>query len=276
MPLAWPSWTPVLTALTHWYWHSSAGSSLSDSLLVRSKRLGHVYNFRDNFDCFRDSRTKGQFPGESRKFRDGWQVCICILIMQMITYTLQEGKLLEEESDVDLDGAELIQHINEVGKPLILPVLILLPTLGQLLQLLLVCHFVCLLYQELQELWCGWVGDIKVLGESLTDSHRYREPPFLIQVSQALLALKIDGFIRVIWYCEVLQELIDQLGVVLRVDSDMVPRNMVQLHVICVKYHQDCGTTNSGREEGGEVSRERGDKVVEVSILNMQLIVCIA
>ena len=54
------------TALTHWYWHSSAGSSLSDSLLVRSKRLGHVYNFRDNFDCFRDSRTKGQFPGQSR------------------------------------------------------------------------------------------------------------------------------------------------------------------------------------------------------------------
>ena len=43
-------------------------------LLVRSKCLGHVYNFRDNFDCFRDSRTKGQFPGQSRKFRDGWQV----------------------------------------------------------------------------------------------------------------------------------------------------------------------------------------------------------
>ena len=26
MTLAWPSWTPVLTVLTHWYWHSSAGS----------------------------------------------------------------------------------------------------------------------------------------------------------------------------------------------------------------------------------------------------------
>ena len=45
-------------------------------LLVRSKRLGHVYNFQDNFDCFRDSRAKGQFPGQSRKFRDGWQVCL--------------------------------------------------------------------------------------------------------------------------------------------------------------------------------------------------------
>ena len=54
----------------------------------------HMNNFRDNFERFQDSRMRGQFPGLSRKFRDGWQVCVFGILRDFFCISIYYASML--------------------------------------------------------------------------------------------------------------------------------------------------------------------------------------
>jgi len=163
----------------------------------------------------------------------------------MATHTLQEGQLLEEQGNINFEGVELVHHVNQVGEPVILPVLVLVPTFCQCQQLLLVRHLGGLLCQQLEELGSGGRGDVQVVGERFTEGDGDRQPSFLTPGRQPTetgfpAALHVDRVIRIARKCEPIQKLADQFGIVLRVNGNMVPRYIVQPRTLGVQYHQNC------------------------------------
>ena len=131
---------------------------------------------------------------------------------KLITYTLQERQLLEQQCHINLEGVELAEDITQVREPPILPVLILVSSFSQLVQLFLLSGTSGVLGQKLDELRGRGIGDVQVIGESATqrngDWHAFLFHPMLLGMRDTP-GFHIDWFVRVDRRVEDTDELFD-------------------------------------------------------------------
>ena len=133
---------------------------------------------------------------------------------EAFTYTLQQRDVLKEQRGVQLEGMELTHDIGQTRKPHKFPILVPIPSLCQLVQLLLLRRSRSLFGQQLEHLWSGRIGDVQIVGECFSEGHWDWHPLLLHpsdMASRLSPRLDIDEFVGIRGEIETVDELVDDL-----------------------------------------------------------------